>query len=412
MFPMAKKSPLAPAAFPSLPPVAGVRVGAAACGLRYQGRDDLFMAEMDPGTTIAGVFTTSLTASAPVEWCRRASRGGRARAIIVNAGNANAFTGRAGRQEVDRTVEAASLLVGCPKRQVFVASTGVIGEVMPANMIGEALPALRKHLGDAEWDRAAAAIMTTDTFAKGATRTAIIDGATVTINGITKGSGMIAPDMATMLAFVFTDAAIPAPVLTTLLNRAAARSFNAITVDGDTSTSDTVLLCATANAGHDRVAKASQSSLRDFRAKLDDLMVDLAQQIVRDGEGAEKFVTIQVNGAASARAARRIAFSVANSPLVKTAIAGADANWGRIVMAVGKAGEKADRDRLTISIGGVPVTANGMACPDYDETPVTAHMKGRNIDIAIDLGLGRGSATVWTCDLTHGYININGSYRS
>jgi glutamate N-acetyltransferase / amino-acid N-acetyltransferase len=409
---MAKISPLAPARFPDLPPLGGVRLAAGACGLRYKGRTDLLLCELDAGATIAGVFTRSLTASAPVEWCRKALKRGRARAIVVNSGNANAFTGKAGEQGVAHTVEGAAKLIGCRPDEVFVASTGVIGEKLASEKIAAALPSLRAKLDAAAWPTAAAAIMTTDTFPKGATRTCHLGETTVTINGIAKGSGMIAPDMATMLAFVFTDAKLPHGVLQPLLARGTARSFNAITVDGDTSTSDTLLLCATGAAKHARIDGPGAPALRDFRRALDAVLLDLAHQIVRDGEGAEKFVAITVTGAASARAARRIAFAIANSPLVKTAIAGEDANWGRIVMAVGKAGEKADRDRLRIAIGGHPITEQGGVLPGYDETPVVAHMKGREIAIEVDVGVGRGRATVWTCDLTHGYIDINGSYRS
>jgi len=409
---MPKRSPLAPARLADLPPIPGVRTASVACGIRYSGRTDLCLIELDPGTTVAGVLTRSLTASAPVDWCRRSLRGGRARAIIINSGNANAFTGRTGRQAVERTVAALAGLIGCPRRQVFVASTGVIGEPLPDHKITAALGRLRGGLSDDGWRGTAEAIMTTDTFPKVATRTARIGDSTVTLNGIAKGSGMIAPDMATMLAFLFTDAKIPAPVLQTLLARANIRSFNSITVDSDTSTSDTALLCATGAARHKRVTAPGDAHLRDFRRALDELMVDLAQQIVRDGEGAGKLITITVTGAASERAARRIGLAIANSPLVKTAIAGEDANWGRIVMAVGKAGEKADRDRIAIAIGGVTIAEKGARVPGYDEAPVTAHMKGQEIDIAVDVGIGRGRATVWTCDLTHGYITINADYRS
>ncbi len=407
---MVERSPLAPARFPGLPPVKGVRLGATNCGIRDRGSPDLLLATLARGTVVAGVFTRSLTASAPVEWCRAALPGGRARAIIANSGNANAFTGKAGAASVARTVEAVARLLGCRKREVFVASTGVIGEPLPEDKIIAALPRLHEALSDEAWGSAAQAIMTTDTFAKGATRTAAIGGDRVVINGIAKGSGMIAPDMATMLAFLFTDAAIPVDVLQPLLARANARSFNSITVDGDTSTSDTALLAATGRARHRAVASPGDPHLRDFRLKLEDLAEDLAQQIVRDGEGAEKLVTVTVTGAASERAARRIGLAIANSPLVKTAIAGGDANWGRIVMAVGKAGEKVDPERLAIRIGGVLVAVNGAVHPDYDEAPVAAHMKGREIDIEVDVGVGRGRAVVWTCDLTHRYITINAEY--
>ncbi|HLF58604.1 MAG TPA: bifunctional glutamate N-acetyltransferase/amino-acid acetyltransferase ArgJ [Alphaproteobacteria bacterium] len=410
---MAERSPLAPDRFPDLPEVAGVRLAATASGIRYKGRTDLMLAVLDPGTTVAGVFTRSCMASAPVDWCRAGLKKGRARAIVVNSGNSNAFTGRKGKEAVRQTAQGAADTVGCKPGEVFIASTGVIGEPPPAEKIVAALPGLHRAASPAAWDAAATAIMTTDTFAKGATRTAKIGGARVVINGIAKGSGMIAPDMATMLAFIFTDAAIPPRVLQALLDDANARSFNSITVDGDTSTSDTVILAATGKGPkHKKVSRAGDPHLREFRAKLESLMQDLAHQIVRDGEGAQKFVTITVAGAASESAARRIGLAIGNSPLVKTAIAGEDANWGRVVMAVGKSGEKANRDKLKIKIGGVLVAKNGAVLPGYDEAPVAAHMKTRDIAIEVDVGVGKGRATVWTCDLTHGYIAINADYRS
>ncbi len=348
-----------------------------------------------------------------MDWCRQALKGGKARAILVNSGNANAFTGRLGKASVDRSVKAVAAALGCARMQVFVASTGVIGEPLPDERIRAALPALTGDLSADRWADAAAAIMTTDTFAKTATRTARIGGVEVGINGIAKGSGMIAPDMATMLAFVATDAKLPASVLRTLLKQASDRSFNCTTVDGDTSTSDTLLLVATgAGAAHARIASAGDRRLADFRTKLDELMIDLACQVVRDGEGASKFVTLDISGSASDAAARAIGLAIANSPLVKTAIAGADANWGRIVMAVGKAGQRANRDRLKISIGGVKVASQGQRVAGYGEAPVALHMKGGEISIAVDVGVGRGRARVWTCDLTHGYIDINADYRS
>jgi glutamate N-acetyltransferase / amino-acid N-acetyltransferase len=405
-------SPLAPKRFPTLPEIAGVTLAAGACGLRYKGRSDVMLAELAAGTTIAGVFTRSLTAAAPIDWCRAALKGGRARAIVVNSGNANAFTGRVGELAVQDTVKAAAKVVGCQKNQIFVSSTGVIGEPLPVERLTKAFPRLKKKLSPKSWKAAATAIMTTDTFPKGATRTAQIDGVTVTLNGFAKGSGMIAPDMATMLGYVFTDAKIAQPVLQKALKAATDKSFNAITVDSDTSTSDTVLLCATGKARHKEVKALGDPRFKDFRQALESIMVDLAQQIVRDGEGASKFIEVTVTGAASTIAAKIIALSIANSPLVKTAIAGEDANWGRIVMAVGKAGEKADRDALDIKIGGVQVTMDGLRKPGYDETPVAQHMKGQEIDISVDVGVGRGKATVWTCDLTHGYIDINADYRT
>jgi glutamate N-acetyltransferase/amino-acid N-acetyltransferase len=405
-------SPLAPAGFPALPAIAGVRLAATASGERYHGRSDLTLIELAPGTTAAGVFTQSKTASGPVEWCRAILEGGLARAVVINAGNANAFTGAAGRTAVRRTAETAGACIGAGPERVFIASTGVIGEALTVDKIEAALPGLAAALDGGAWEAAARAIMTTDTFPKGATRTARIDGETVTVSGFAKGSGMIAPDMATMLCFVVTDAAIPAPMLQAMLARATIRSFNSITVDSDTSTSDTLLAFATGQAVHGPVTRAGEARLGGFRKALSGVLVDLAQQVVRDGEGAQKFIAITVSGAASARAARRIGLAIGNSPLVKTAIAGADANCGRIVMAVGKAGEKADRDRMSIRMGGVLVAENGELHPDYREAQVLPHMAGRHIDIEVDVGVGRGTATIWTCDLTHGYIDINADYRS
>jgi glutamate N-acetyltransferase/amino-acid N-acetyltransferase len=392
---------------PHLPPIGGVRLGAVAAGIRYQGRTDLVMAEFTPGTSVAGVFTRNKCPGAPIDWCRQALAGGRARALVVNAGNANVFTGAAGRQSVLATAEAAAALAGCAPAEVFLSSTGVIGEVLPHARITAALPALHAALAVDAWEQAARGIMTTDTFPKGSTRTARLGGTVVRISGIAKGSGMIAPDMATMLCFVFTDAALPAGTLQGLLGPAVDASFNRTTVDSDTSTSDTVLLFATGAAGND-----AQADTAAFGAALGEVLLDLALQVVRDGEGAQKLVRIDVTSAQSDASARRVALAVANSPLVKTAIAGEDANWGRIVMAVGKAGEPADRDRLSVGVGGVWMARNGAVVPGYDEAPVVAHMQGREIAIAIDLGMGPGADTAWTCDLTHGYIDINGSYRS
>ncbi|CAO3355297.1 bifunctional glutamate N-acetyltransferase/amino-acid acetyltransferase ArgJ [Azospirillum palustre] len=407
-------SPLAPASFPTLPPIAGVRIATANSGIRYKGRDDLLLAVLDPGTSVAGVLTRSLTCSAPVIWCRDSLPKGQARAVVVNAGNANAFTGKAGDATVQATVDAAAELAGCAPDEVYIASTGVIGIPLAADAIGKCLAPMAPGLAadSAAWEKAARAIMTTDTFPKGSVRTARIGGTTVTIAGFAKGSGMIAPDMATMLGFVFTDAAIAATALQDMLSEFTERTFNAVTVDGDTSTSDTLLLFATGKAGNAPVASADAAELAEFRAALEDLLLDLALQVVRDGEGATKFIAITVRGADSDAAAKRIGMTVANSPLVKTAVAGEDANWGRIVAAIGRAGERADRDLIKITVGGTLICAEGMEVPGYDETPVTAHMKGKEVDIDIDLGLGKGTAKVWTCDLTHGYIDINGSYRS
>jgi glutamate N-acetyltransferase/amino-acid N-acetyltransferase len=407
-----KPSPLAPTKVPRLPEIAGARLATGEARIRYQNRTDLLVVELQPGTTIGGALTRSLAPSAPVDWCRACLPRGSARALVVNSGNANAFTGTLGAASVKRTVQATSRLFNCADDEVFLASTGVIGEPLPDDKITALLPSLVPTLRGDAWPEAARAIMTTDTFPKVATRTTTIDGTKVTLNGIAKGSGMIAPDMATMLAFVVTDAAIPAAALAGLTTAAVDRSFNCVTVDSDTSTSDTVLVCATAAARHSPVTAAGDAKLSGFRRALTDLMADLAKQVAADGEGAEKFITIDVTGAASRKAARRIGLAIANSPLVKTAIAGEDANWGRIVMAVGKAGEKADRDKLAIKIGGVMVAEHGQRVDGYDETPVAAHIKGRDIKIAVDVGVGGSKATVWTCDLTHGYIDINAGYRS
>ncbi len=409
---MAQKSPLAPERFPPLPPIAGVEVAGAPCGLKESGRHDLFVARLAPGTAVAGSFTRSLCPSAPVDWCRRILPGGRARCVVVNSGNANAFTGKAGDRTVEHTVRGAAQLFGCPADEVYIASTGVIGVPVPADYIASKLPALSRRLSADAWLDAARGIMTTDTFPKGAVRTARIGDAEVTVAGIAKGSGMIAPDMATMLGFIFTDAAIPAPVLQALLTRAVDDSFNSITVDGDTSTSDTVLLFATGQAGNAVLTTRDDPGADALYAAIREVALDLAQQVVRDGEGASKFIEVQVSGAVSDDSARRVALSIANSPLVKTAIAGEDANWGRVVMAVGKAGEPADRDKLAIRFGDHWVAKDGLPVDGYDEAPVAAHLKGQDIRIGADLGLGEGCATVWTCDLTHGYISINADYRS
>ncbi len=409
-------SPLAPASFPELPPVAGVRLATAATGIKYQDRDDLFLCEVIEGTTVAGTFTKSKTCSAPVDWCKKAAAGGEARGLIVNAGNANAFTGKAGDQVVETCIAAVADQLSCRPSRIFCASTGVIGEQLPTDeIIAHVASGWSKMVdaGAAAWQLAANAIRTTDTFAKGAGQTVKIGDTEVHIAGIAKGSGMIAPDMATMLSFVFTDARIPADVLQEMLSPGVDDSFNSITVDSDTSTSDTVLLMATGAAeGQPEINNLNDSALDDFKEALNSVLTDLAQQIVRDGEGATKFISIRVKGAEHDDAARRIGLSIANSPLVKTAIAGEDANWGRIVMAVGKAGEMADRDKLSIAIGGHVIAENGVAVDDFDEGPIAAHMKNADIDIVVDVGIASGSATVWTCDLTHGYISINADYRS
>ncbi len=407
-----KISPLAPERFPTLAPLGGVRFATAETGIRYKNRPDVLLALMDKGTTVAGVYTTSKTRSAPVEWCRAAQKQGVARVLIVNAGNSNAFTGKRGVATVKAVAKAAAREFRCKTSEVFQASTGVIGEPLNPDFITKALPALNAALGADQWNAAARAIMTTDTFAKAARATAKIGRETVTIQGIAKGSGMIAPDMATMLAFVFTDAAIPAKVLQAMLSKSTARTFNCVTVDSDTSTSDTLIAFATGAKPSPKGLKAADPRLKAFAKALDDVCHDLALQVARDGEGAEKLIEISLNGAENDKAAHRIAMSIANSPLVKTAIAGEDANWGRIVMAIGKAGEKANRDKLRIRIGGVQVAAKGMRDPAYKEAEIMPHMKGRHIVIEADVGVGQGKARVWTCDLTHGYIDINGSYRS
>jgi glutamate N-acetyltransferase/amino-acid N-acetyltransferase len=406
-------SPLAPRSFPSLPPLAGVRLSTGAAGVRYKDRTDVLMMVFAPGTQVAGVFTKSKTASAPVDWCKAQVKFGAARALVVNSGNANAFTGKAGLEGTRQIAESTAAVVGCRVQEVFLASTGVIGEPLPAAKITRVLGDMAQAGAAGGWRAAAEAIMTTDTFPKLATATAAIDGKKVTINGIAKGSGMIAPDMATMLAFVFTDANLSAGVLQELLSAGVKPSFNAITVDSDTSTSDTLLLFATGKgAHHATIPKASDKRLNEFRQRLDEVLLNLALQVVRDGEGAQKLIRIDVTGAETDEAAKRIALSVANSPLVKTAIAGGDANWGRIVMAVGKSGEAADRDKLKISFGNQVVAEAGERSPKYNEAAATKAAQGREVDIAIDLGLAKGKARVWTCDLTHGYIDINGSYRS
>lgn len=409
---MSTLSPLAPSSFPELPVIAGVKLNAVNCGIRYKERPDLLLVELAAGTTAAGVMTTTSMPAAPVQWCKEALKDGTARALVVNAGNANAFTGAVGMQSVQNIVKATSQLLGCAEKEVFIASTGVIGQPLKDEKITAALPALHQSISRDNWDVAARSILTTDTFKKLGTRTAAIDGVPVTINGFVKGSGMIAPNMATMLGFVFTDAAIPAPVLQEIFSIACDRSFNSITVDSDTSTNDAALLFATAQASHKVIASAQDAHLQDFIAKLQDLLIELAQLIVKDGEGASKFVTVTVTGAESEAAARKIALAIGNSPLVKTAIAGEDANWGRLVMAVGKSGEKAIQEKLRITIGGVLVALNGAVNPDYVEAPTAAYMKGSDIEITVDVGVGNAQATIWTCDLTHGYIEINADYRS
>ena len=410
---MSGKSPLAPKIFPAIPEIAGVRLGAAASGERYHGRDDLLLGEFVAGTRVAGVLTQSQTPGAPVKWCREILPLGRARGLVVNAGNANVFTGKVGYAAVRRTAKLAAKLLNVPENEVYIASTGVIGEPLNDSKLIQALPVLHRKIDGNPGEDSARAIMTTDTFPKGAWRQADIDGERVTIGGIAKGSGMIAPNMATMLTFLFTDARLPVRVLNSLLRPAVARSFNSITVDGDTSTSDSCLLFATgAGARHRAVTRAGDKRLDNFRGVLQELMIDLAQQVVRDGEGASKFITISVRSATSEAAARRVALVVANSPLVKTAIAGEDPNWGRLVMAIGRSGERVRAEKMVIDIGGHIVARGGKRATQYSEKTVARHMKGEEINITIDLAVGAGAATVWTCDLTHEYIKINADYRS
>ena len=405
-------SPLAPKHVPDMPAIAGVRMATAAAGIRYAGRTDVLLALFDPGTTAAGVFTRSKCPSAPVEWCRAHLKSGKARALVVNSGNANAFTGRTGREACKLTAQIAAKAAALKPAEVFLASTGVIGEPLNAKAFDGVMEELVANAKPGEFFAAGKAIMTTDTFPKVATARAKIGKQTVTINGIAKGAGMIAPDMATMLSFVFTDAAIAAPALQTLLKDGVADTFNAVTVDGDTSTSDTLMLFATGKAGNPRIARASDPRLRAFRTALHDVLANLAEQVARDGEGARKLVEIVVEGAKTNQSARRIAMAIANSPLVKTAIAGEDANWGRVVMAVGKAGEPADRDKLSIWFGGIRVAHKGARDPSYDEAKVSAEMKKPEIYLKVALGLGKGRDRVLTCDLTRDYVAINGDYRS
>jgi len=415
--PAASISPLAPASFPQMPPVAGVRLATAAAGIRYPGRTDVLLALFDEGTAVSGVFTRSKCPSAAVDWCRERIKGGRAsaRALVVNSGNANAFTGKSGRAATKLTAEIAAGAAHCKPGDVLLASTGVIGEPLDATKFTGVMDGLADDAKTGGWHAAAKAIMTTDTFPKGAAAVVRMGASVVTICGIAKGAGMIAPDMATMLSFVFTDAPIAPAVLKRLLQDGVEDTFNAVTIDGDTSTSDTLLAFATGAAaarGMEKIARLSDPRLASFRKGLNAVLADLAEQVARDGEGARKLVEIVVEGAVSKKSARRIALSIANSPLVKTAIAGEDANWGRVVMAVGKAGEPADRDRLAIWFGGIRVAHKGARDPAYDEAAVSAAMKKPEITLKVALGLGNGRDRVLTCDLTKEYVEINGDYRS
>lgn len=408
-------SPLAPDHFPALAPVPGVEMGAVAAGLRYSGRPDLLLMTFMEGTAAAGVFTQSKMPAAPVDWSKSALKatGGRARALVVNAGNANAFTGEKGAGAAARSATIAADIVGCAADQVLLASTGVIGEPLDVSTFPKFLGRIYEGRSANMWRDAAKAITTTDTFIKGASRVTEVEGQKIVISGIAKGSGMIAPDMATMLGFMFTNAPVTSACLEAILQETTGRSFNAVTVDGDTSTNDTVFAFATGGAlGAELIDDPADSRLEGFREAFESAMIDLAQQLVRDGEGATKFVTLTIEGAETDSAAKAIALSVANSPLVKTAIAGEDPNWGRLVMAVGKSGEKADRDKLAIWIGEQQVATDGLVCPKYSEDEAAAHMKTQEIDIRMDVGIGSGQAIVWTCDMTHGYISINADYRS
>jgi glutamate N-acetyltransferase/amino-acid N-acetyltransferase len=408
-------SPLAPKTTPQAPAIAGVRLATAEAGIRYKNRTDVLLAVLDPGTAIAGVFTKSKCASAPVEWCKANMKGGKARALVVNSGNANAFTGKTGRASTTLTAAIAAKATGCKANEIFLASTGVIGEPLDATKFDGVLERLAEEATGDRWLDAARAIMTTDTFPKIATATVKLGKAKVTINGIAKGAGMIAPDMATMLSFIFTDAPLSAGVLQALLKGGVEDTFNAITIDSDTSTSDTLLAFATGAAaehGAPKISRASDPRLKAFTKAFNTLLADLSEQVARDGEGARKLVEIIVEGAVSKKSARTIAMSIANSPLVKTAIAGEDANWGRVVMAIGKAGEPANRDKISIAFNGIRVATKGARDPSYDEKQVSATMQEDTVQIKVSLGLGKGRDRVLTCDLTKEYVAINGDYRS
>jgi glutamate N-acetyltransferase/amino-acid N-acetyltransferase len=406
-------SPLAPTSVPDMPPIAGVKLATAAAGIKYLNRTDVLLALLAPGTAVAGVLTKSKCPSAPVEWCRANLKAGKARALVVNSGNANAFTGKTGRQACQLTAKIAASAIGCAPADIYLASTGVIGEPLDAKVFDGVMESMVVAAHETPWLDAAKAIMTTDTFPKIATASAKLGNSIVTINGMAKGAGMIAPDMATMLSFVFTDAPIGARALQALLSEGVTDTFNAVTIDGDTSTSDTLLAFATGAAlDAPRITKANDPRLKQFRAAFNAVLANLAEQVARDGEGARHLVEIKVEGAVSKSSARRIAMSIANSPLVKTAIAGEDANWGRVVMAVGKAGEPADRDKLSIWFNGIRVAHKGARDPAYDENLVSQAMKSPTIALKVALGLGRGADRVLTCDLTKEYVAINGDYRS
>jgi glutamate N-acetyltransferase/amino-acid N-acetyltransferase len=409
--------PVSPMAtpLPALPPIRGVTLATGRAGFYKHERDDLLVMAFPEGASCAGVFTRHGVGSAPVDWCKRqldATKGEGVRALVVNAGCANAFTGRPGADAVRRVASAVGKRLDCRQRDVMVASTGVIGVLLDDAKISARLPELETHLTEDGWAGAARAIMTTDTFPKGAYAEAQIDGVTVRIGGICKGSGMIAPDMATMLAFVATDAAIAPAALQNLVNLYTRNTFNAVTVDGDRSTNDTLLLFATGQSGAPRISRAGDRRLADFRDKLEQVLLDLAHQLVKDGEGATKFIKITVSGAESAASARKIARTIAESPLVKTAFAGEDANWGRIVMAVGRADEPVDRDKISVRFGPHWAAQDGLISPTYDEAKMSAYMKNQELEVAVDVGVGRASSVMWTCDLTKRYVEINGDYRS
>lgn len=398
--------------FPQLPAITGVKLAAAATGMKYRGRNDLMLVTLAEGTTVAGVFTKNSMCGVPIDWCRSILPSGSARALIVNAGSANVFTGKDGERVLKNTTIAVAKILGCSQKEVYVASTGVIGVLPDEDKIIKNIPALYDSLSDAAWEQAASAIMTTDTFAKGISKRASIGGVVVTLNGIIKGSGMIAPDMATMLGYVFTDAKIPASVLQELLDEDVKHSYNCMTVDSDTSTSDMVLVFATGQAEHAKITNASSKELADFRAKLRELHIEMAKFVAKDGEGITKFITVKVTGAKTDEAARIIAKSIANSPLVKCAVTGADPNWGRIAMAIGKSGEEANRDKTSIWIGDSLIARNGVLHQDYKEEEAAKYMKNSEITLAADVGIAKGKAEVWTMDLTHDYIRINVNYRS
>ncbi|MCJ8324081.1 MAG: bifunctional glutamate N-acetyltransferase/amino-acid acetyltransferase ArgJ [Rhizobiales bacterium] len=406
-------SPLAPTEFSRMPDVKGVALKMFETRMVYKNRDDLLLAQFAKGTQVAGVFTQSKTCSAAVDWCKKhLATGHQARLLLVNAGNSNAFTGAAGERSVTSVFNHLAQKFKLKNSEIYTASTGVIGELLSADDLLNAVDANKFSTPENNFIGAANAIRTTDTFAKFSSRQVEIAGNSVTINAIAKGSGMIAPDMSTMLSFIFTDANISQPALQKILVAAVKPSFNAITVDSDTSTSDTVLLFATGQLDAPQINDSSAPELQDFVTAINELCLEMAQYIVRDGEGAQKFITVNIGGAVDDQAAHNIGMSIANSPLVKTAIAGEDANWGRIIMAIGKSGEQADRDLIEITIGGIKITQNGQVVKGYDEAPVTRHMQTQNIIIDVSMGLSDGQATVYTCDLTHGYITINADYRS